>query len=81
MNAGRSAVLISRNPINGQSVVIARSIERLVRQEDRDRYDPYLMPGDSIACYDSVAMNLRDVMSVVGEVASPYLLLGKGNGL
>lgn len=76
MNAGRSAVLISRNPVNGQSVVISRSVERLVRDAERDSFDPYLMPGDAIACYDSVAMNLRDVLSVVGETTAPYLLLG-----
>lgn len=76
MNAGRSAVLISRNPVTGQSIVLSRSVEQLVRDADRDQFDPYLMPGDAIACYDSLAMNLRDVLSVVGETTTPYLLLG-----
>jgi protein involved in polysaccharide export with SLBB domain len=79
MNAGRSAVLISRNPVNGQSIVISRSVEKLVREADRDAYDPYLMPGDSIVCYDSAAMNLRDVISTVGEVVSPYVLFSNVN--
>ncbi len=74
MNAGRSAVLISRNPATGQSIVISRSIERLVRDADRDAYDPYLMPGDAVACYDSRAMNLRDVISTVSEAVTPYAL-------
>lgn len=75
MNAARKVVLMSRNPVNGQSVVIQRSVEKLVRHADRDQQDPYLMPGDSLACYDSMAMNLRDVVSLVGETASPYFLL------
>ncbi|MBP7952422.1 MAG: polysaccharide biosynthesis/export family protein, partial [Sphingorhabdus sp.] len=79
MNAGRSAVLISRNPVTGQSIVISRSVEKLVREADRDAYDPYLMPGDSIVCYDSAAMNLRDVISTVGEVVSPYVLFSNVN--
>ena len=79
MNAGRSAVLISRNPVNGKSVVVSRSVEHLVRDANRDELDPYLLPGDSIACYDSMAMNLRDVLSVVGETTAPYLLFGKAN--
>jgi polysaccharide biosynthesis/export protein len=79
MNAGRSAVLISRNPINGKSIVISRSVEKMVRDADRDQFDPYLMPGDSIACYDSLAMNLRDVLSVAGETTAPYLLFRKAN--
>lgn len=75
MNAARKVVLISRNPITGQSVVIQRSVEKLVRYANRDQKDPYLMPGDSLACYDSFAMNVRDVISLVGETASPYFLL------
>ncbi|MEO9600882.1 polysaccharide biosynthesis/export family protein [Parasphingorhabdus sp.] len=75
MNAGRRVVLMSRNPINGKSVVIQRSVEKLVRNADRDNKDPYLMPGDGLTCYDSFAMNLRDVISLVGQTASPYVLL------
>lgn len=75
MNAARKVVLMSRNPMNGKSVVIQRSVEKLVRHADRDENDPYLMPGDSLACYDSFAMNVRDVISLVGETASPYFLL------
>lgn len=79
MNAGRKVVLFSRNPINGKSVVISRSVEGLVRDADRDSRDPYLMPGDSIACYDSVAMNLRDVVRVIGETATPFLFFNSIN--
>jgi hypothetical protein len=79
MNADRRVVLISRNPANGQSVVIERSVERLVRGADRDERDPYLMPGDALACYDSLAMNVRDVISVVGETLTPAILLNNLN--
>ncbi|EGD59081.1 cold shock protein [Novosphingobium nitrogenifigens DSM 19370] len=69
INSRRSAVLISRNPMNGKSVVIRRAIERLVRDADRDDYDPYLMPGDALACYDSALSNFQDVVSLVGSAA------------
>jgi hypothetical protein len=75
MNAGRSAVLMSRNPVTGQSVVISRPVEQLVRAANRDAMDPWLMPGDAIACYDSAAMNLRDVVSVISETVTPAVLL------
>lgn len=78
MNAGRRAVLISRNPITGQSVVIEREVEELVRHADRDSIDPYLMPGDALACYDSRWMNLRDAIGMVADTAStvtPAILL------
>jgi hypothetical protein len=47
LNAQRHAILISRNPMNGRTVVIQRSIEQLVRNANRDDLDPWLMPGDS----------------------------------
>lgn len=75
LNARRSAVLISRNPINGHAVVIARSIEGLVREADRDAIDPYLMPGDAIACYDSGAMNVADVVGLMGQLLGPAVLI------
>lgn len=75
LNAARRAVLISRDPITGQSVVIQRSVEALVRNADRDEYDPYLMPNDAIACYDSHAMNVQDVISTVSNAVTPYVLL------
>ncbi len=74
-NANRWAVLISRNPITGESEVIARSIEDLVRRADRDRFNPVLLPNDAIACYDSHVTNVRDVVRAFGEVLSPGVSL------
>ncbi|WP_421853105.1 polysaccharide biosynthesis/export family protein [Novosphingobium sp.] len=74
LNAGRSAVLISRNPVSGHSVVIARKVEALVRDADRDEVDPYLMPGDAIACYDSTAMTIVDAVGVAGNLLGPAVL-------
>lgn len=68
-SAHRSAVLFSRNPITGVSVVIERDIENLLRRADRDDYDPYLLPGDAIACYDSTVTNVGEIGRVVGQIA------------
>ncbi|KEO58231.1 polysaccharide biosynthesis/export family protein [Thioclava indica] len=65
-SADRSAVLFSRNPVTKVSVVIERDIEDLLRRADRDDYDPYLLPGDSLACYDSTVTNLGEIIGVVG---------------
>lgn len=74
-NADRWAVLISRNPITGESEVIARSVEGLVRRADRDAFNPILLPGDGIACYDSHVTNLRDVISAFSGVLTPAINL------
>lgn len=67
MQSDRRAVLISRNPRNGKSIVIERDIEKLVREADRDEADPYLMPGDALACYDSRWTNFREALGLIGE--------------
>lgn len=74
-NANRTAVLFSRNPMTQVSVVIERNIEDLLRRADRDDYDPYLLPGDAIACYDSSVTNLADVARVVGIVGAALLFV------
>lgn len=80
MQSDRRAVLISRNPVTGESVVIERAIEKLVREADRDAYDPYLLPGDAIACYDSRWTNLSEAIGLVSQgisTVTPALLLDK----
>ena len=70
-NARRFAVLISRNPKTLETEVIQRSVEELVRSADRDTINPYLMPEDSIACYDSAVQEFKDVMGVLQAIAIP----------
>ncbi|ETA51872.1 polysaccharide biosynthesis/export family protein [Ponticoccus alexandrii] len=74
-SAHRSAVLFTRDPMTGVSVVIERSIEDQLHRADRDDYDPYLLPGDSIACYDSRVTNLAEIGRVVGGVAGVALMI------
>ncbi|MEQ8877092.1 MAG: polysaccharide biosynthesis/export family protein [Phycisphaerales bacterium] len=73
-NANRSAVLFSRNPVTGASVVIERDIEDLLRRGDRDDYDPYVLPGDSLACYDSSMTGVAEIGRVLGVVGGAILL-------
>lgn len=75
VNAGRAAVLVSRNPLTGNSTVVQRDIETILARGDRDDFDPYLLPGDSIACYDSTATNLADVARVLGIASIAGLVL------
>lgn len=73
-SADRSAVLFSRNPLTDVSAVIERDIEDLLRRADRDDYDPYLLPGDSIACYDSTLTNVGEIGRLIGAVGAVTLL-------
>lgn len=73
-SAHRSAALFSRNPMTGNSVVIERRIENMRARADRDQYDPWLLPGDAIACYDSNLTNLGEVGRVLGLVGTIALV-------
>ncbi|WP_261193914.1 polysaccharide biosynthesis/export family protein [Pseudoruegeria sp. SHC-113] len=67
-SAHRSAALLSRNPETGVSVVMHRDIEAMLDRGDRDDYDPYILPGDALACYDSTVTNIAEVARVLGLV-------------
>ncbi|MGH1466399.1 MAG: polysaccharide biosynthesis/export family protein [Cognatishimia sp.] len=67
-SAHRSAILMSRNPQTDVSVVIERDIENMLRRADRDDYDPYILPGDAIACYDSTVTNVAEAARVLGLI-------------
>ena len=71
-NASRYAVLISRNPKTHRTEVIQRSIEHLVLSPDRDEINPYLMPDDAIACYDSAVIDTREIASTLNQIVTPY---------
>lgn len=74
-NANRSAVLLTRDPVTKDSVVIERNIEDLLRRADRDSFDPYIMPYDAIACYDSAVVSFAEVGRILAAASAPVILL------
>jgi len=75
-NASRSVVLITRNYGSTQQLVIKRSISQLLANSSNSRVNPYLMPNDGVACYDSRFTNFRDVARGIGELVGPFILGG-----
>ena len=71
-NAGRYAILITRNPKTKETEVIQRSVEELVLSPDRDTINPYLMPDDAIACYDSAVSDTREVANTISTLLTPF---------
>jgi protein involved in polysaccharide export with SLBB domain len=74
-NAPRKVMLASINPITNETQVIERSVEQLMRYANRDDINPYVMPDDAIACYDSGVTNLRDVARTIVDLLTPFTLL------
>ena len=73
-SAHRSALLLSRNPETGVSIAIERDIEDMLRRADRDDYDPYVLPGDAMACYDSAITNAAEIGRVLGLITLGVLV-------
>lgn len=71
-NAGRYAILITRNPKTKETEVIQRSVEELVLSPDRDSINPYLMPDDAIACYDSAVTDAREMAGTISTLLAPF---------
>lgn len=76
LNAGRYAVLFTRTPISGLSIVIERCIEDLLRREGRDDLDPCILPDDALACSDSAVTNIAEVVKILGVVGVAGVFLG-----
>lgn len=73
-NASRSVILVTRNFGSKQQLVVRRSINQLLAGSSDRLVNPFMMPNDAIACYDSRFTNFRDVARGIGEIISPILL-------
>jgi polysaccharide biosynthesis/export protein len=68
-------VLVRTDRMTGQTRAVDRPVEELLRAVNDDETNPFLMPDDGVACYDSKTTNLRGVAQVLGEIFSPFSLL------
>lgn len=74
-NSAKRAVLITVNPVTQKTEVIERQVQQLVADPDRDHVNPFLMPNDAIACYDSNVTNYRDFARSLTDILTPLSLL------
>jgi polysaccharide biosynthesis/export protein len=75
LNSKRRAVLVRTDRMTGETLAIDRPVEQLLKAENDDENNPFLMPDDGVACYDSTATNLRGVAQILGDILSPFSLL------
>jgi polysaccharide biosynthesis/export protein len=74
-NADRRVVLISRNTLDRKAEIIERTISELMEKADNPDIDPYMMPNDAIACYDSEFTNARDVAKGITDILTAVTLI------
>lgn len=74
-NASRYAVLSSTNRFSGQVEVRRYAVDAIVAQADDQTANPYLMPGDGIACFDSDMVNAKETMKTIAEFLGPIAMM------
>jgi protein involved in polysaccharide export with SLBB domain len=73
-NSNRTTILVSKNPVSGETEVIERSLEQLLVNRNRDSINPHIMPGDGVTCYDSSVTNLREIGRTLTDILLPFSL-------
>ena len=71
VNANRYAILVRVDQLTGETTIVDRKIEELVRDSDNTQENPFLMPRDAVACYDSSMTNTRDIFRSIADFLSP----------
>ena len=71
----RHALLVRVDRVTGETSSWDRSVEQIMRDSKNDNDNPFLMPEDTIACYDSTTTDVRDVFSTISDVINPLNLL------
>lgn len=76
VGASRSIILVTRNHGSKEQLVISRTINQLLENSSDPSVNPFVMPNDGVACYDSRFTNFRDMARGVVDIFSPLLLGG-----
>jgi polysaccharide export outer membrane protein len=71
INAYRRAVLVRSDPSTGKTTTLDKGVEELIRRSTSNTNNPYLMPNDAVACYDSAVVNLSGVMRILSDIIAP----------
>ncbi|QSP93975.1 polysaccharide export protein [Marinobacter salinisoli] len=70
-NSDRYAVLVTTDPVTRRPITVERRIEQVLSNPGSRSINPYLMPNDSVVCYDSEISNIRDIGRAISDVLAP----------
>lgn len=70
-NADRNAILVRVDSLTGKTTVVERKVEDLLRNSTNNDENPFLLPRDGVACYDSAMTNTRDIFRSIADFLNP----------
>ncbi|MEE3717551.1 polysaccharide biosynthesis/export family protein [Tumidithrix elongata RA019] len=71
----RHALLVRVDRVTGETKSWDRAVEEIMRFSKNDNDNPFLMPEDTVACYDSTTTDVRDVLSTISDFLNPFNLI------
>lgn len=74
-NAKRRAVLVRTDRLQGQTAVVDRSVEDILKKSASDGENPLLLPLDSVVCYDSSVSNVSGIFRFLADIFTPFNIL------
>ncbi len=81
VNASRYVILVGKDPLTDSLRVMKRSLKQMLDGPNEDLMNPYLLPEDHIACFDSEITNLRDIGRALSDFLGPLKILIGDQGL
>lgn len=67
-NASRRIAYITNDPITGKSTAKEYRVHDMMAHPNDLVGNPYVMPNDAVACYDSEMTNIRDATRMLNEI-------------
>lgn len=74
-NAGREVVLASHDPETGMPSTKRYSVDDVFARVSDPEANPYLMPQDAIACFDSKIVNFRESIKMFADILGPIAMM------
>lgn len=75
INARRRVALVKTNRLTGETTVLERPVEVLLKKSGSEAENPLLMPQDAIVCYDSKVTGISGVLRLVSDIFRPFFLI------
>lgn len=74
INSSRKILHSSKDLLTGESQVKVFELDDMVQNVTNLDGNPYLMPDDGLACFDSDATNVREVAKFLGDILDPVAI-------
>jgi len=74
-SGSRSVLHITTERQTGQVIVGQYQIDEVINNANSLNFNPFLMPDDGLACYDSGMTNIREIANIFSDIFQPLVLL------